>query len=364
MTVGIYTIHAETNYGAMLQAFATQAFLRRNGIVAEIVNLFTKEDQDRMQYKLPLNSAKNVAKNFIAIIHPQIRKKIERLQEFHSSMSLSKRYYFFDEIYRTPPTYDIHLVGSDQVWNLQKGFNKRNFFFLDFLHDNQCKMSYGSSLGNPNISWDLYPKLKELLFSFKAISTREAAGVTVLKAVTGKDVAHVVDPTFLLSSDEWMQQTIPDPLIKGDYILYYGFDKSERCKQMIKTLKEELKIPVVAVSANITIPYHVDKFCRDAGPREFLNLFRYASYVITSSFHGMAFAINFRRNFFVMSHGDRMSRMESLLSSFNIHNRIVGNKEDLLKSYRLQPIIDYSESESFIETQIKKSSDWLLSQLQ
>ncbi len=204
MKVGIYTIHNAHNYGAMLQAYATQAFLRQNNIDAEIVNVFTKDALKRLQYKLPWNSIKNIAKNILAICHPLVRKKIQRLFEFHHSMALSKKYESIDDLYKNPPCYDIHLVGSDQVWNLQKGFKERNIYFLDFLKNNEIKMSYASSMGNPNIAETLYPRLKELLSTFKAISTREKDAAILLSKVTGGDVDYVLDPTFLLSSDEWM----------------------------------------------------------------------------------------------------------------------------------------------------------------
>ncbi len=363
MTVGIYTIHADVNYGAMLQAFATQKFLLNHGIDAEIVNLLTKDEEYAMHYKIKCNSIKNVVKRFMAELSPKTKKKIRRIESFHQSMKLSKRYYSLDEIYNIPPNYDIHLVGSDQVWNMERGLKTRNYFFLDFLSENKVRMSYASSLGNPDISLDLYPSVKKLLEPFGAISTREEEGAKVLSTITGRDVAQVVDPTLLLSADEWMNETIQEPIIKGKYILYYGFDKSQQCKEMIDALKGQLNIPVIAVAVTQTIPYRVDKFIRDAGPREFLNLFKYATYVISSSFHGLAFAIIFRRNFFVISHGSRMSRMESLLESFNIVNRIVSSKAELIYFFQKSPVINYKALEYLINYKINYSKRWLLDEL-
>ncbi len=360
MKVGIYTIHADVNYGALLQSFATQKFLLKNGIDCEIVNLFTLAEEAEIHYRIKCNSIKNVVKRFLAELSPQTKKKIRRIESFHQSMKLSKRYYCFDEIYKTPPNYDIHLVGSDQVWNMERGLKDRNYFFLDFLSKNQVRMSYASSLGNPNISPILYPSVKKLLEPFCAISTREEDGAKVLSSITGRNVVQVIDPTLLLSADEWMNETRHEPIVKGEYILYYGFDKSQQCKEMIDVLKSKLNIPVVAVAVTQTIPYRVDRFIRDAGPREFLNLFRYASYVITSSYHGMAFAINFRRNFFVMSHGSRMARMESLSKLFGIENRIVKSKDELLTILNIRQSVNYQGCEELIKQQINFSQQWLL----
>ncbi len=359
MKVGIYTIHADVNYGAMLQAYATQKFLCNNGIDAEIVNVFDLDAEARLRYKIRCDSIKNIFKRIMSFL-PKTRKKIIRLHEFHDTMRLSKRYYSLDEVYNHPPVYDIHLVGSDQLWNLQNGFNKRNFFFLDFLDKNQKKVSYAPSMGNTNIYAGLYPKLKELLNTFTAISTREKDAADLLSSITGRKVAHVVDPTLLLSAADWMRESSTDPIVKGNYILYYGFDKSQLNKAMINELKSQLGMPVIAISVNLTVPYSIDKLIRDAGPREFLNLFRFASYVITSSFHGMAFAIIFRRNFFVMTHGNSMARMESLLDSFGIENRIVSSRDELSNIYRVCPYVNYQSCDVLIKKQISLSQQWLL----
>lgn len=360
MRIGIYTIHAVNNYGAMLQAYATQKFLQKNEFDAEIVNVFPHRSLQNIKYRFGWSSPKMVVKSVLAFISPKIRKKSNRFMDFHQSMNLSKRYFSSEEVFQNPPSYDIHLVGSDQVWNIERGFPQKSVYFLEFLKESQKRIAYAPSMGTSSISESLIPRLEKVLAPFSFIGVRERKTAELLAEITGKEVVNVVDPTFLLSAEEWMEETGKDPIVKGEYILYYGFSKREESREIIATLKELLRMPVVAITGNITLPYRVDTFCQDAGPREFINIFRNASYVITSSFHGTAFSLIFRRNFFVIRDNPRVERMESLLESFGIGGRIVSSKEELMSKYKDCPEIDYAEHENKMEKYISFSKEWLL----
>ncbi len=361
MKVGIYTIHACNNYGAMLQAYATQKALEKLDVEAEIVNYYPREQERINRYVTKPKSLKDAIKVGFAIMNPAIHIKTRRFEEFHNMMHLSKRYYSLDEIYQCPPDYDLHLVGSDQVWNLERGFSVRNYFFLDFLDDGQRKVAFASSFGNPNISEATYPQLKNYLCKFEKICIREESGVKLLKDATGLDATHVLDPTFLLSKDEWMNVAEEEPIVKGNYILYYGFDRNDTCRKMIQLVREKLAMPVVAISVSTFVPYKFDKFIQSAGPREFINLLANASFVITSSFHGLAFATNFRKDFIVMRTGTRMSRMESLLHEFGFGNRQVDSLDETDKLLNNDVKIDYSQNEQAIDAAIKRTKECLYS---
>lgn len=359
MKIGIYTIHACNNYGAMLQAFATQKALDKIGVNSELVNLYPTSIEKSNKYLNCNNSIKNIVKNLYAISNSNVRLKSQRFEMFHNAMKLSKRYYSIDELYANPPQYDIHLVGSDQVWNLERGFPKRGYFFLDFLTDNQSRVAFASSFGNPNIPEQYYSQLKEHLSKFSRISVREASGVDLIGKATGLQATHVLDPTFMLSKQEWQTITQDEPHIKGRYILYYGFDKNDVCRQIIQQVRSAMNLPIVAISVSTTIPYHVDKFCQSAGPKEFVNLFMHASFVITSSFHGLAFAINFRKNFIVMRTGTRMSRMESLMHEFGLEDRLVESVSQTKKLLQNSIIINYEPINPKITTAVIRSKEWL-----
>lgn len=363
MKVGIYTFHKETNYGAVLQAYATQYIIRSFGVETEIVNYYPREKEKRNSYIGKNDSLKSIIKNIYAVVNPMMWTKSKRFSEFHEMMSLSRRYETIDEIYQNPPVYDVHLVGSDQVWNLERGFSKRAFFFLDFLKRDEKRISYASSFGNADISSSTYPRLKDLLSKFSAISVREDSGVKLIEKATGLHAEHVLDPTLLLTRAQWQELSSDNPVVSGDYILYYGFDKDDTCRQMINMLCTTLRMPIIAVSVSPTIPYKVDKLIQSAGPKEFVNLFLNANYVITSSFHGVAFALNFQKDFVVMKHGTRMSRMESLLDMVSLKNRIVSSVPEMETLLENEIHVDYSVSYEGLERNRRFSIDWLKTSL-
>jgi len=157
MKIGIYTIHTDYNYGAMFQAYATQKALEKLGHEAELVNVFTKIQEYKNEYNILSFSPKQFISFFYAKLNPRIQLKFKRFKKFHENMKLSKRFNTLEEMYLNPLNYDIHLVGSDQVWNLEKGFSTKNYYFLDFLGDDDIRIAFASSFGTSEIL-DIYIK--------------------------------------------------------------------------------------------------------------------------------------------------------------------------------------------------------------
>ncbi len=356
LKIGIFTFHAHHNYGAMLQTFATQYTLKKFGYNAEVVNVYSKKLEKENFFRKKPTSIKSFLQYIYALLDLKSQKKAQLFEQFHNSLPLSKRYYDYDTLYKDYPQYDIYLVGSDQVWNIEYGLKERNFFFLDFLPSSAKKISYAPSFGNYNVPKEYYPRLNSLLSSFRYISVRESAGVPLLKDITGRECVQTLDSTFLLDGEEWAKISDDSPLIEGNYILYYGFDKNPKNQEILNKLKKDLQMPIVGISVSLTIPYKIDRFYKAVGPREYINLFRYASYVVTSSFHGVAFAIHFRKDFLVLTTGTRMSRMESLLRLFELEDRIVHSIDDYNK---FPSSVNYSQIEELIQNERQRSFKWL-----
>jgi hypothetical protein len=358
MKIGIYTIHSAYNYGAMFQAYGTQKTLEKLGYESEFVNLYTSEAENKNENKTFSLKPKPFLRYLYARTNPKVRLKNKRFRDFHSKMKLSKRYYNYNEIYKSPPNYDIHLVGSDQVWNLEKGIPNPAFYFLDLVEHSKKKISYAASFGTSTINNEYNSFLKKSLSGFDYISVREDDGVNIINETTGLKATSVLDPTFLLNAQEW-SELASERLIKEDYILYYGFDNSELSRQLIINLKKRLNLPVIAISGGLSFQFKVDRFFQEAGPKEFLSLFKHASFICASSFHGMAFAINFRKSFFTIKHPRRNSRMENILNKFDLLDRQPLDAEKLLELPDEKLFIDYSKIEEKIQFHTKQSVNWL-----
>ncbi|MBR6125561.1 polysaccharide pyruvyl transferase family protein [Candidatus Saccharibacteria bacterium] len=336
MKIGLYTIHEWNNYGAMLQTFATCEALKMLNVEVEVVNLYTKQTELENSYLSSKISIKALVKNIYALLSPSIHRKKKNFKLFHDRLPLSKRFYSTDEVFAEPIHYNLHLVGSDQTWNLEKGFSEKNYFWLDFLPENERKASFAASFGAENVKPELLSQIHEKLKSFSYVTTREESGVRILKAANINSFA-VMDPTFLI---DWNAFVSKEPLISGDYILAYGFGAKGPANYLIKQIKNIFNdCNIVGVSVSTTHPFAYDKFYQKAGPLEFLNLIKNAKFVITASFHGAAFAIHFRKNFFVLAHDTRNSRIESMLLRCGLLSQMIYPYQPILQNATK---IDYS----------------------
>jgi hypothetical protein len=359
MKIGILTIHTAFNYGAMLQAYSLQMALTKLGYKTLILDYYPKE-LERRNYLRPIPSnPKQIIKYLYARFNPNVQKKIRRFNEFRNQMLLTRRYYDKAELYQNPPDFDLFILGSDQVWNMEHGFN--SFLFLDFVKTNN-KISYASSFGTAAIPKEYSEKLKTHLEGFKAISVRESDGVKIIKEATGLKAIRVLDPTFLLSPEEWTQLAAKRQF-PGDYILAYGFSNSKEFNLLIKTVQEKYKLPLIAVTSSAHYPYTVDKCFMDSGPLEFLALFRDAKVICTDSFHGLAYSIHFRKTFFTIPHRVRNSRLDNLLSLLNLKSREFSNPLDILKLTDSELSIDYHELEPVLKENIESSLNYLVENL-
>lgn len=334
MKIGIYTIIAN-NYGAQLQAYATAHYLQQicKGDIVELI--YVPEVPNGHNWR-------RMVKSFL----PQevIRKR--RFNQFQKLSPLT-RSYTESEILNSPPQYDLHIVGSDQVWNLSKGFDNHIIYFLPF-HTKSPKIALASSFGTSNIPTKFKEKASKYLKDFKSIAVRETEGVQILSEL-GISAEEILDPTFWINTNEWDKLAGEEPIIQGEYVFAFGFETSNQNPQkFINCIKELYGFPIVGLITFRHFQY--DKRCETFGPPEFLNVIKFARLIITSSFHTIVFSLLFQKDFFLLKHSTRNSRMESLLRKVNLESRMIGGSPE---SYRTtieeQTHIDYGKVNPLIK---------------
>lgn len=239
------------------------------------------------------------------------------------------------ELYQTKMDYDVYVVGSDQVWN-PSASSSIEPYFLTFAPKEAKKISYASSFGVSNIPASLYDKYKKLLSNIDSLSVREQTGVCLVKALTGRDATCVLDPTLLLNKEQWGNIMLAYPHMPSRYILVYQLLPSETLPSLAKSIGEEMKCPVYYLAKRayaVNAPKGM-RVIKDAGPAEFLWLIKNASCVVTNSFHGTAFSVNFGTLFYTVLKSDRggNARITSLLNSVNLMDRIV-YEGDVMSSF-------------------------------
>ncbi|MBU2995649.1 polysaccharide pyruvyl transferase family protein [Cellulophaga baltica] len=337
--IGIITILNVNNYGAELQAFALHHKLKRMGYDNEIINyLYYKNPEYCAEEKskpLIKTSAKNKLKDLVlkwldkysAFKYPEIAKvRKDRFDNFHKKNTLvSKKYKSYTDLYDQKHKYDTFIVGSDQVWNPNNGTNIAPYF-LTFAPEDANKVSYASSFGVGSIDKSYYPQYKEWLNNLTHISTREDAGVSIIKNITDKNATHVVDPTLLLSRIEWEELMVPYES-KEPYILFFIFKKNAYAEELAYKIQEKTGYKIIRVCKNEMPLESDDKILniRDFGPAEFLGLYSSASIVLTTSFHGSVFSLIFEKPFYVITPANKNnnSRQESLLNVVDLKDRLL-----------------------------------------
>lgn len=381
MKIGIITICKVNNYGAELQAFATQKKLEQMGFKAEIIDYIYYKN---WRFKDTPKSAPFIALNLkgktmywikyrfinrlVEIVLPTIsssnRKRRKNYLDFFKLEKFSPSYYSMDELYANYPKYDVYVVGSDQVWN-PSASSSIEPYFLTFSPKGSKKISYASSFGVSEINPALQNRYRELLNNIDFISVREKSGVDLVRQLTGKVAKHVVDPTLLLNKEQWSPFMKSIESIASKYILIYELLPSEHLVRLARKFADKLQIPIYCLcKRGYAITHHQGTSnLVEAGPSEFIWLIAHATYVITNSFHGTAFSVNFGTPFYSVLNKQRKnnSRITSLLSSIGLENRIIYEDEieKLEIDYSGRPIDNaqlaklVADSEEYLRTALK-----------
>lgn len=373
-SIGIITILKVENYGAELQAYALQRKLCLMGYDAEIIDyLFYKSrgakwgKRSRPFYPYPM---KDRLKEILMVCREWILTKVLRIgtakqklfDKFHKEFTkMSRTYASISELYANVPQYDAYCVGSDQVWN-PRCFTNLAPYFLAFAPQKSVKLSYASSFGSSRIPEAAKERYSQHIKGLDFISVREKTGVTLVKELSGRDAELVLDPTLLIDEDDWKRVEHPLSGVPARYVLVYELRKSAFMDRLAMSVAHETGCAVVKLLGYQQIFSHRKDDCivaENAGPSEFIYLFRNASFVITNSFHGTAFSVNFNKPFFSVLQKGRSnnSRQQSLLDLCNLSDRIVYEDEDVPKCNT--SAINFSDSNKKLNAARHASEEYL-----
>ena len=329
---GLITFHFAHHYGAQLQAYATMEALRGLGFGCEIIDYRLPHTTRTNGLFKKTGSVRDMASDAHTALHyAAFKRRFDRFEAFvDQNMALSKRRYTsFEELRSDPPACDVYVAGSDQIWNpyiFQDGEFDPSFL-LAFVGEGR-RIAYAPSLGVPRLPQDKADQLRAYLAPFSALSVRERRGRELIAQATGREARVVLDPTLLLTGADWGELALP-PVRKGPYILCYFVSDPGEAAPYALSLSQRTGYPIVQLAgARRKIP-GASELVFDAGPREFLGLFQHAAAVVTNSFHGAVFSLQFGKPFFTsMSPREReqptFSRIYSLLSRLGCADRIIG----------------------------------------
>ena len=342
MRLGIITIQNVNNYGAELQSYALCRKLNLMGYDAEVINyLFGinpnhKFDGEKRTVPISLKQIIKVkllpvVQNLFCLFYTKNKKiRSQRFDNFHASYNrLTETVYpSVRSLYDADFKYDVICIGSDQVWNYMKGYSLEPFF-ASFDKKDTKKISYGSSIGLSIISKEAENVFKNALSDFSHLSVREQQASELLGRLLNRDIDVVLDPTLLLNNKEWLEVAKFDMCPANKYILVYivTIKPCNYVLELARHIAKQRNLQIVRICRD-AYPEHSGNDIQElmtAGPSDFVGLFSRAEFVVTNSFHGTVFSINFSRPFYsvIKKHHSTNSRLTSILKKLNLEDRIV-----------------------------------------
>lgn len=357
----VYTVtfHLANNYGAMLQAYALQKFLLNNGYDAKIINYDNFKISDH--YRIFKKDKKNLIK-FVLHIVPRLNIIIREIQKeknfskYRKKLAMTKYVTNYNEVVNLLENKDTVICGSDQIWNpyITGGLDK--VYFLQFNQRKIRKIAYAASCGSIDKINDLNT-FEAYLKNIDCVSVREEEINNKISEFNINSKV-VLDPSLLLTKEDWIESISSDRLVSEKYIFTYSVGNgNDLYYKTINELSKKYGYKVV----------YFDKACSkikgkkinyySAGPEEFLNLLYYSEFVITTSFHGFALSCVLNKKIFpiLSSYPDRLV---TLAKSIGMENRFIVDESNI--EYFDSNDIDWENVNKNIVKRRDESSKWLI----
>lgn len=354
------------NYGTVLQLYALYSVIKRSGNDADYIEFIGHFSPWRVKLG-------RIKRNILGMFRSQKRKELDS-QEYWNSYAFRKikkkidsfvesevsyKQVVFSEMESLNERYDIFLVGSDQIWSV-RGLNENSPALLGFVKDCKKKASYAPSFGTTQLDDSFIGLLKRNIADFHYLSCRERSNALKLASALSRSVFCALDPTLLLNNEEWATVSSKYKMPKK-YILCYILGEKECISEYAENLGERSSLPVYYI---LTRPFYKGKknLLTDVGPREFIDLINNCSCLVTDSFHGIIFSINFSKPFYAFNKregantGDN-DRIKEILKEFNLNDRFVEDG-DKGKDDGIDPI-EYKDIQAHLTLLRKDSMQYL-----
>lgn len=371
MNIKVITRHSPSNYGSLLQSIATIKTIEKLGQTCEIID-YQRADERGLNGVLTQLKAKDGFGNplkklaYIAIRYPiekfaqvrfdRMRKKYLKMTSRCSSHVDLKKI-----------SADAFITGSDQVWGPMMNGVYDSAYFLQFVGKDSRKLAYAASFGKTKFDESTVEAYKKMLGEYDKIAVREKSAVSLLEEWRLDNcLGQVLDPTLLLDSKTWKDLLVlkhdSQKYANKNYILVYQIHNDPKLSDYAKRIARQTGMELLRVNPYLHQKYRGGKFicCPDLG--EFLALIDNASCIITDSFHGTCFAINFGKQFIeILPNNATGTRNQSILELTGLSDRILCDFND----YSLvDKVIDYGKVNELLEAERRKSLEVIRSMIQ
>lgn len=342
--VGIATFHFADNYGAVLQCYALQ----------RVINGFEGTCAEVIDYRPPgFEYAKVWTNEKEKMLFFRKRQFFEAFLKQHCHLALHPVSLIDGR------GYDYCCAGSDQIWCMKPQFEE---YFFQNVQEEVYKFSYAASMGFP--VEEIRKKERELsgyLPHFQTISVREKEHAEYLTKLSGKECRVVIDPTLLLRAEDYMPAIHPDKKEDGPFLFFYWlrhdcnlFRGIELANMLARFFN--LRIIHSVCGADPRMFFQGGRCMYYEGIEDFLWYIKNADFVVTNSYHGTLFSIQFEVPFYSFIVKSMRSRFDTLADYTDISDRIITQMKCLKE---VDKSVDFKKIKNGIEKFRAESMDFL-----
>lgn len=365
MKASVITLHTVDNYGSAMQTYATQQVLKECGCDVEFVDYWRKDNLPKGKAEKLLESSTlqrlRPVWGINGFTHRLTVEVLEKLLEKRKSPMLvfleknvkmtKTRYSSFVELQNNPPSADVYITGSDQVWNSIWNQGIDRAFFLDYAPVGKPRIAFSASIGRESLDPDEMAETKLLLKRYKAISVREQSAVELLHSM-GIESTWILDPTLILDAEAW-RKLAAAVYIKKPYLLIYQLNPNPQMDEYAVLLAERKGWEIVRIGFGRSDRKKTGSCKILPSVEEFLGLFCQAVCVLTDSFHATAFSLNLGKEFISVLPDRFGTRIESILKLTETEDRLLKRFDDFeiierhIDKARVTEILKRKRTDSF-----------------
>lgn len=371
MNIKVITRHGPSNYGSLLQSIATVKKIEEFGHQCEIID-YQRVDERGLNGVLTQLKAKDGFGNplkklaYIAIRYPIEKFALVRFDRMRKKyLKMTSRCSSHVDLKKISA--DAFITGSDQVWGPMMNGVYDSAYFLQFVGKDSRKLAYAASFGKTKFDESTVVAYKKMLSEYDKIAVREKSAVSLLEEWgLNNCLGQVLDPTLLLDMSQWTNLLIKkndfDKYKDLKYILVYQIHNDPKLSGYAKRLAKHTGMELLRVNPMLHQALRGGKFICSPDLSEFLSLVANASCIVTDSFHGTCFSINFGKQFIeILPNNATGTRNQSILELTGLSDRILCDFND----YSLvDKVIDYSKVNELLEVERRKSLEVIRSMIQ
>lgn len=371
MNVKVITRHSPSNYGSLLQSIATVKTIEGLGHDCSIIDYQRPDERGLKGVLTQVNCKAGFGNPLKKLAYIAIRYPIEKFAQVRFDR-MRKKYLKMtsrcsSHVDLKKISADAFITGSDQVWGPMMNGVYDSAYFLQFVGKDSRKLAYAASFGKTKFDESTVVAYKKMLSEYDKIAVREKSAVSLLEEWgLNNCLGQVLDPTLLLDMSQWTNLLIKkndfDKYKDLKYILVYQIHNDPKLSGYAKRLAKHTGMELLRVNPMLHQALRGGKFICSPDLSEFLSLVANASCIVTDSFHGTCFSINFGKQFIeILPNNATGTRNQSILELTGLSDRILCDFNDFSL---VDKVIDYGKVNELLEVERRKSLEVIRSMIQ